>query len=181
MEFVKNLKNLEDCFPIGSWDAMYHKNHVRTQVTTAFLNFTNLEYLIRAIQDKTAIELNTVKKVLVETNSLLFDYVSSVLEGYSNYADVVTAVRDLNTVIIKKQSHEYVLELRQRGLYQKWFIYKDRPLVMPRPENTFGRKRLQGLSNGNYALRDPRSNQFEDFRKTQYTSLKIPEMFKPEF
>lgn len=181
MEFTQNMQNVDDTIPLYLWDSTYHKQYARSNVTTAFLEVQNLNKLVDDIQNISGAALN--RNIIISVNTQFFNNVSTYLNTCPNNSDVARTIYDLRNAIADKEANGHVHALRQRELYFKWFILKNRPRVMEHAENTYGRNRIVRTTNSKYSLSDPRKNQMAEFRDyaASNSDLKIPGMFKPFF
>lgn len=181
MEFTQNMQNVDDEMPVYLWDYTYHKQYARSNVTTAFLDVSNLNKLVDEIQNIAGAAIN--RNVKISVNTQFFNNVSTYMNTCPNNSDVTRTVDDLRNAIAAKEANGHVHALRQRELYFKWFILKNRPRVMEHAENTYGRNRILRTTNSKYSLTDPKANQMTEFRNyaASNSDPKIPGMFKPFF
>lgn len=74
----------------------------------------------------------------------------------------------LNTQLYKQNLQEAYAAMRDRDLFMKWFVFKDRPRFVDPPHLTNGRDRWGGLRNAErYMTQDPHGQQHVAFRTSQ--------------
>jgi hypothetical protein len=168
MEVHCNLQNVADNMPLSSYDYIYHNQNKnpRTRITTVFLSENNLNWLNDQIGIETGQMLN--RNVHVLPNNQFFEYLETTLRGVANLPNVYQSVDRLNRKILDHEVQVQYRSLRRRELFFKWFFFKDRPRVLSRAVLTNGRYRTDKFSNGNYALANPKKQQWENFKKQVY-------------
>ena len=164
--------------PLCDYDELYHTHgrHVRTPVTTLFFTESNLVRLNERIGEDTGRWLG--QEVRVVPNNEFFAYLEQTLQEAPNARDASCVVRALNDLIVEHEVPVQYYSLRRRALFAKWFIAKDRPLVISHPIETHGRHRLEAASHVGRVLRDPDRRRWAEFQQTQRSQPgPIPELF----
>ena len=161
------MQNATDNVPLSAYDFLFHvqDKNPRTQITTAMLTESNLVTVLQSIGAKTSELLQ--QPVQIVPNSDFFAYIESVLQETQNFFDVYQTVCFLNNRIIQHEAGVHYHSLRRRQLYLKWFIAKDRPIIISHPIDTHGRRRLDDPTIGEYGLSNPNRLRWEQFQRSQ--------------
>ena len=181
MEIWQNEDSVSQV-PIGEYDRMYHvqDGNVRTPLSSAFFNCQNLQYVLREIGRRTGEQLNR-KNIVVVPNLELFIYLEETVRVYAYAENSPRALSQLNEMVITHEVGEQYRGLRRRELFFKWFWFKDRPRVISRPEDTFGRHRYERLDTGAYGLSSPDRSCWAKFQAEQQARACTdftPDLFK---
>lgn len=150
--------------PLQYYDQMYHEKNLnpRTPLTTAFFSVKNLQMLNWKISEELSRLFQT--NVLIPDNDEYFIYLEDLVKmQISNFDKIDDGLNLLNLQVIEHEVKDKYNGIRQKQLFNKWFIEKDRPLVLARPMLTQGRHRDTRASFTEYQINDPKSRYFQDF------------------
>ena len=157
--------DVEAHFPLSEWDGAFHyySQYTRTPVTTAFYSEANLRHLCGMIE--TGLEAMLNRKVLLMPTRDMYGDTEALLIATYDYEDVPVAVSRLNAQVYKTQIDTNYTGLRQRELFYKWFVFKDRPRTIEPPKLTNGRHRWGGLGGAmnSYSLGNPKARWMGQF------------------
>ena len=144
---------------LSNYDMMYHRMNNRTKFTTLFFNEFNLNYIYIQI----TFQLSNLfqSNVIVPINNEFFIMLENYIKDCPNYLNAENMLFKINCDIISQQIKDKYNGLREKKLFQKWFIEEDRPLTIAPPMLSNGRHRESKQSN--YHLTDPRKKNYLDF------------------
>lgn len=142
------------------------RNRSATPLAVAVLDPLNLLFLKREIERQLS-ELSGDDRVKIRVNldREMGEYIVETVMDNQSLLPTAENVGVVNRVAIGRIVHQWYYGLRQRGLYQRYFLDDNRLKNMDLPEYTGGKRGRFALDPSGYALAPSGSRYYESFLK----------------
>ena len=156
----------EQQLPLEHYDQVYHimSRHPSSSLTRAFFSYHNLHALNEQIGVETSARIGFRVKVI--PNDEFYGYLEQTAKDAPVTGDPEGDLQRINSVVLEHEVGVQFRSLQRRALFYKWYINKERPLVLAPPVDTHGRHYTEG-SAGIYGITDPAGKEFVRFRAQQ--------------
>jgi hypothetical protein len=176
------LQDNPDDMALTDMDYTFHDRlrRTRTPVTTAFFSLDNLIYISNRVSHEVGQRLS-LHHIIIQPTVDYFQYLADFADSCANRTDVYQTICAMDAQVVDHEVVVHYNSLRRRGVFFKWFVYNNRPLVMDHPVMTYGRHRPNPINNGMYAVNGPDGHSFSAFRNymqdLKHNHIRQPDLF----
>uniref|UniRef100_A0A6C0BMF4 Capsid protein n=1 Tax=viral metagenome TaxID=1070528 RepID=A0A6C0BMF4_9ZZZZ len=173
------LENASSVLQVEQLGPLYNRSGNRiTPTSQAFWNPHNIRCLVHRIEKEVEAQVNMPVQAVLD--SFFFAKTSEIVNGTEDNLNI----QAINDTIARLMVDRYVSDILRRKLYYKFYIFEDRPRIITRPQDTYGRHRIVRPSSFNYFAQDPDQRYWDAFRASQECAarrIKRPSLFDVYF
>ena len=154
--------------PLDYYDSMYHDRNLnqRTSLSSAFFSLSNLQTLTMKMSQELSRRFHV--NVIFPNDDEYYAYLENLVKTKPHMLNVQEELMLLNVEVLQDQVKEKSLGLRQKQLFNKWFIQQNRPFVIEPPMSSQGRHQDISPSYVGYHYDDPKRKFFADWLAKQH-------------
>jgi hypothetical protein len=142
------------------------RNRSATPLAAAVLDPYNLLFLKREVERQLSdLSGDDRVKIRVNLDDEMAEYIIETVIGNQSLLPTEMNVGIVNRVAVGRIVHQWYYGLRQRGLYQRYFLDDNRLKNMDLPEYTGGKRGRYALDTSGYALAPSGSRYYESYLK----------------
>jgi hypothetical protein len=161
---MENNENASRSAPFCKWENLYSlREHKSSYFTRAFFSESNLKKVHESVDNQMTKSAGMLIGMRQDIEA--FNMAAEIVCLVPNYAPhlINWALEIVNTKVVNTIVKDHLIAFRRRKLFLKYFVYEDKAEFLPRPEMTWGRRRINRPSSSQYFLGDPygkRNNNF---------------------
>lgn|SRR5579872_1860867 len=145
------------------WNMYLAQGNPDTFVARAFWHPQNILALVDSITKE--LEKRSGLQISFVMDYPFFSACVTLSKGVANTTYVKEALDILNANVMDYVVQDRMLAIRRQKLYYKYFIFNDREMFLPPPEDTLGRRRVIKPSSEAYYLQAPYRRFWSDFQQ----------------